>query len=116
MKKLIAFMAVAAVVNCLFAPQAQARPQYSSALKTAYPDNKHVKAEKNCGVCHGGENGKDKKMVSDYGKALSKAIGAKNEKAAEKIAAGIKAAGAEKEGDKTYDAILKAGDLPKPAK
>ena len=116
MKKLIAFMAVAAFASCLFATQAQARPQYAGALKKAYPDNTKVNAEKNCGVCHGGENGKDKKMVSDYGKALAEAIGAKNCKDEAKIAAGIKTAGEKKEGEKTYDAILKAGDLPAAAK
>ncbi len=116
MKKFIAFLTVAAVVSCLFAPQAQARPQYAGALKKAYPDNTKVNAEKNCGVCHGGENGKDKKMVSDYGKALAEAIGAKNCKDDAKINAGIKAAGEKKEGEKTYDAILKAGDLPAAAK
>lgn len=116
MKKLIAFMAVAAVVSCLFAPTAQARPQYGGGIKKAYPDNAKVNVEKNCGVCHGGENGKDKKMVSDYGKALAEAIGGKNEKDAEKIAEAFKKAGEKKEGDKTYDAILKAGDLPAAAK
>lgn len=112
MKKLIAFVAVAAIVSCLFAPSVQARPQYASALKKAYPDNTKVNAEKNCGVCHGGENGMNKKMVSDYGKALAQAIGAKNCKDDAKVVAGIQAAGEKKEGEKTYDAILKAGDLP----
>lgn len=116
MKKFIAFLAVAAVVGCLCAPQAQARPQYAGALKKAYPDNTKVNAEKNCSVCHGGENGKDKKAVSDYGKALAEAIGAKNCKDEAKIAAGIATAGEKKEGEKTYDAILKAGDLPAAAK
>ena len=116
MKKFIAFLAVAAVVGCLCAPQAQARPQYAKALKTAYPDNTKVNAEKNCGVCHGGENGMNKKMVNDYGKALAEAIGAKNCKDEAKIAAGIAAAGEKKEGEKTYDAILQAGDLPAAAK
>ena len=116
MKKFIAFLAVAAVVSCLFAPQAQARPQYASALKKAYPDNTKVNAEKNCGVCHGGVNGMNKKAVSDYGKALAEAIGAKNCKDEAKVKAGIATAGEKKEGEKTYDAILKAGDLPAAAK
>ncbi len=116
MKKLIAFMAVAAVVSCLFASSAQARPQYGGGIKKAYPDNTKVNVEKNCGVCHGGENGMNKKMVSDYGKALAEALGAKNEKDAAKVAEGFKKAGEKKEGEKTYDAILKAGDLPAAAK
>ena len=33
MKKLIAFMAVAAIVSCLFASNAQARPQYGGGIK-----------------------------------------------------------------------------------
>ena len=113
MKKFVTFMAVAALANCVFAPLAQARPQYAKALGEHYADNKLV-AEKKCGVCHG-EGGKNKKVVSDYGKALAEALGAKNEKDEAKLAAGIKAAGAKKEGDKTYDAILKAGELPKAA-
>ena len=116
MKKLISFMAVAAIVSCLFASNAQARPQYGGGIKKAYPDNTKVNVEKNCGVCHGGENGMDKKKVSDYGKALAEALGAKNEKDAAKIAEGFKAAGWKKEGEKTYDEILKAGELPAAAK
>ena len=116
MKKFIAFLAVAAVVGCLCAPQAQARPQHASNLKKLYPDNTKVNVEKNCGVCHGGVNGANKKMLSDYGKALAEAIGVKNCKDEAKNAAGFKAAGEKKEGEKTYDEIFKAGDLPAAAK
>ena len=115
MKKFIAFLAVAAVVSCLFASQAQARPQYGGGIKKAYPDNAKVNVEKNCGVCHGGVNGADKKKVSDYGKALAEALGGKNVKGDDKVADGITKAGEKKEGEKTYDEILKAGELPKAA-
>ncbi len=114
MKKILSFMAVAAFASCLFAPQAQARPQYAGALKEAYSENTAV-AEKKCAICHGKE-GKDKKVVSDYGKALAEALGTKNEKDAEKLKAGIAKAGEKKQGEKTYDEILKAGELPEAAK
>lgn len=113
MKKIIACLAIAAVASCLLAPQAQARPQYHGALKAAYPDNTLV-AEKKCGVCHG-KGGMDKKAVNDYGKVLAEAIGAKNCKDEAKLKEAIKAAGEKKEGDHTYDSILKGGKLPKAA-
>ncbi len=119
MKKFISFMAVAALVSCLFAPQAQARPQYAGALKETYPDNKLV-AEKKCGVCHG-KGGMDKKVTSDYAKALAEALGGKNVKEKDKLAEGFKKVGAEKvdpkkDDSKTYNEIFKAGELPAPAK
>ena len=113
MKKFVSFLALAAFASCLFAPQAQARPQYNKALGESYKENKLI-GEKKCGVCHG-KGGMDKKVVSDYGKALVEALGGKNIKDVEKLAEGIKKAGEEKEGDKTYDEIFKAGELPKPA-
>jgi len=113
MKKFVSFLALAAFASCLFAPHAQARPQYNKALGEAYKENAAVK-EKKCGVCHG-KGGSDKKALSDYGKALAEALGAKNEKDVEKIAAGLKKAGEAKEGEKTYDEILTAGELPKAA-
>ena len=113
MKKFVSFLAVSAFASCLFAPQAQARPQYDKALKAHYSENTAVK-EKKCGVCHG-KGGMDKKVVNDYGKALAEAIGAKNCKDEAKIKEGLSKAGEKKEGEKTYDEILKAGELPKAA-
>ena len=115
MKKIISCLAIAAVASCLLAPQAQARPQYHGAVKEAYTDNALV-GEKKCGVCHGhGGDGKDKKVVNDYGKALGAALGAKNEKDAAKLKAAVTKAGEGKEGDATFDSILKGGKLPKAA-
>ena len=115
MKKIISCLAIAAVASCLLAPQAQARPQYHGAVKEAYPDNALV-GEKKCGVCHGhGGDGKDKKVISDYGKAFGEAAGAKNQKDADKLKAAVKTAGEKKEGDATFDSILKGGKLPKAA-
>ena len=114
MKKLIACMVVAAFASCLSAPQAQARPQYNKALGETYKENKLI-GEKKCGVCHG-KGGMDKKVVSDYGKALAEALGKKNEKEVEKIAEGFKKVGEKKQGEKTYDEIFKAGELPEAAK
>lgn len=115
MKKILSFMAVATFATCLFAPQAQARPQYLKGLEEHYSTNKTL-GEKKCGVCHGKE-GKDKKVVNDYGKALAEALKPmKNEKDAAKLKAGIEKAGEQKQGEKTYDEILKAGELPEVAK
>ncbi len=112
MKKFASFV-VLAIVAGLFASQAEARPDYLKGATKAHPDNKKV-AELKCAVCHG-ELGKNKKKVSDYGKALSEALGAKNVKDETKIAEAIKKAGEKKEGEKTYDEIFKAGELPKAA-
>jgi len=114
MKKFVSFLVLVAFASCLFAPYAQARPQYNKALGVVYKDNKVI-GEKKCGVCHG-KGGMDKKVVSDYGKALAEALGKKNEKDEAAIEAGIKKAGEKKQGEKTYDAILKAGELPEAAK
>ena len=117
MKKILSFMAIAAFASCLFAPQAQARPQYLKALKDAYTENTAI-GEKKCAACHDkeGKEGKDKKVISEYGKALAEALGAKNEKDADKLKAGVAKAGEKKQGEKTYDEILKAGELPEAAK
>lgn len=112
MKKIAVFVAVAAVAG-LFASQAHARPDYVKGLKKAYASNTAI-GEKNCGVCHG-EGGKNKKVINAYGKALGEALGAKMVKDEEKIAGAIKKAGEGKEGEKTYDEILKGGGLPKAA-
>jgi cytochrome c553 len=88
---------------------AQARPGYLKAFKTTYKDV--AKANKvTCAACH---PVKDKKVRNDYGKALGKNIGKKNEKDAKKIAAGLKKTEKNKNKDgKTFGSILEAGKLP----
>lgn len=114
MKKFAAIVALVAIAGLFVvsAPeQAEARPQYLKAFVGQYDIAKAK--ELKCGVCHG-EGGKKKKVLSDYGKALGKAIGAKNCKDADTINAGLKKAEGEKAAgsDKTYGEILKGGELP----
>ena len=112
MKKLV-FCAVAAAVAMVLtsAPkQAEARPQYLKSFTEKY-DIAEAK-ELKCGVCHG-EGGKNKKAVSEYGKALGKALGGKNVKGADDIAAALRDAEKGDAGDgKTFGDILKSGKLP----
>lgn len=104
MKNLMFGLAAVAIVGFFAAApqQAEARPQYLKAFMGKY-DIAEAK-EKKCGVCHG-EGGKNKKVVSDYGKALGKALGKKNVKSADDIAAAL----GKIEGD--YPG-LKEGKLP----
>ena len=74
MKKFFSFLAIAALASCLYAPQAQARPQYVKGLQEAYSKNTAI-GEKKCGVCHG-KGGADKKVVSDYDKTYADIFGA----------------------------------------
>jgi len=88
---------------------AQARPQHLKAFKATYP--KVVEGNKvTCAVCH---PKKSKKVRNDYGKALGKNIGKKNEKNAKKIAEALKKTEKNKNKDgKTFGSILEAGKLP----
>lgn len=116
MRKLGVFLCAACAAAILMpgAP-AQARPQYNKAFKETY--GKKVGDDKvNCGVCHG-DGGKNKKVVSDYGKALAEALGAKNEKDEKKIVEGLNTvAKKEYEKGKTYGDLIEGGQLPPPAK
>lgn len=112
MKNLMFVLASVAIVGLFSAApqQAEARPQYLKAFTGKY-DIAEAK-EKKCGVCHG-EGGKNKKTVSEYGKALGKALGAKNVKSADDIATALDAAAKADAGDgKTFDDFLKEGKLP----
>ena len=116
MRKLGAFLCAACAVAILMpgAP-AQARPQYNKAFKETY--GKKVGDDKvTCGVCQGA-GAKKKKVVSDYGKALAEALGAKNEKDEKKIVDALNTvAKKEYEAGKTYGSLLEKGELPPPAK
>ncbi len=113
MRSLKMVIAVAVVAGFVaLAPQVQARPQYLKAFGDKYGDLKAAADEKKCGVCHG-KGGMDKKVVSDYGKAVAAALGAKNEKDVEKIAAALTTVEGQDAGDgKTWGELLKAGLPP----
>jgi hypothetical protein len=62
----------------LFAPDAQARPQYKSVFQKMYPKVEKVGTKKvGCSVCH---PQKSKKTRNHYGAALQEALDKKNEK------------------------------------
>ena len=90
--------------------QAQARPQYFKAFAAMYPDFK-VDAAVKCAVCH---KPPDKKSRNDYGAAVGKSLGSKNQKDPDMINAALEKAAAEPsptEG-KTFGDLIKDGTLP----
>lgn len=97
--------------------QAEARPQYRTQFKKTYPDlaKKQGKAV-NCLVCHEKkDDGKpDNKKRNIYGKALTKAVGKKNQKDKKKIEEALKKTEKEKSAikDMTFGDLIKAGKLP----
>jgi hypothetical protein len=105
---------------CLFAivaltgDSASARPKYASVLSKAYPDltKKHGKNNKlACAVCH---PSKSKKKRNNYGVAVGKNVGKKNQSDLELIKKAIIKAEKEKsktEG-KTFGDLIKALELP----
>ncbi|WP_437187970.1 hypothetical protein SH668x_001385 [Planctomicrobium sp. SH668] len=119
MKKLNLFVAMlvcGAVVVLATSKNAEARPQYLKALTEKYEKVAEKANELKCGVCHG-EGGKNKKTVSDYGKALGSALGEKNVKGEEALAKALDKAAEGDAGDgKTFGDLLKEGTLPAAAK
>ena len=115
MKKLLTLAACCAVASLMFlsAPkQADARPQYLKAFIGKYDKVASEAGDLKCGVCHG-EKGKNKKVLSDYGKALGEALGKKNVKDADDIEKALETAGAKDSGGgKTYSDLLSSGKLP----
>lgn len=119
MKKCAAFLALSAVAAMFVAgaPQrAEARPQYLKAFLAKY--DIAAANELKCGVCHG-EGGKNKKVTSEYGQALFKALGGKEDggvncKDEAKIGASLGKCESEKPNGsgETFGEILKAGKLP----
>jgi hypothetical protein len=114
MRKLVTCVAALAVVGVLTtsAPKrADARPEYQKAFLEKYSKLSDEDKEKKCLICHG----KEKKMRSDYAKAIEKALGAKNVKDMDKINAALtEVEGKEYEDGKTYGSLLNSGKLPPP--
>lgn len=118
LKSIGRFAIAGAVLFSLFvtvSKNATARPNYLKAFNAAYPDlvKKHGKNGKlTCAVCHP-KTEKSKKKRNDYGAALTKSLGKKNETDKDKIKEALTKA--EKESNKakkTYGELIKAGDLP----
>ena len=107
--------------GCLFAlfitsaQEASARPQYSKALASAYPDlaKKHgTNGKLSCAVCHPTKN---KKKRNNYGVALGKALGAANVKDADAVIAAIKKIESETSATAagiTFGSLIEVGNLP----
>lgn len=109
-KKALGLAVVATLAMSGFMQQAQARPQYVKAFTGLYPDNKAA-AEAKCGICH---PVMDKKERNDYGIALTKLLGEKNQKDEAKIKEALQKAEGEKSGTagKTFGELIKEGKLP----
>ncbi|MCP4174666.1 MAG: hypothetical protein GY758_28275 [Fuerstiella sp.] len=106
--------------TCLFAivaltgDSASARPKYQQVISKHYPEltAKHGKSGKlSCAVCH---PSKSKKKRNNYGVAMGKNVGKKNQSDLEIIKAAIVKAEKEKSATegKTFGDLIKAGELP----
>jgi hypothetical protein len=112
---------VAGLLLATTAQQADARPQYLRWWVQEYPtvakknEIKPVGA-KNCNVCH--EAGKAKQVRNDYGKAIQKALGAKNVREKDTFDEALKAVAKEKSPtpDKSFGDLLQNDELPVPPK
>lgn len=106
----LAGVAVAFVLACLLSGKAKARPGYMKAFVKKYPTVAAAAKKAKCGTCH---FGKSKKNRNDYGKALGKHLGKKNQKNPKLIDAALdKAAKEKKKGDTTFGDVIKSGKLP----
>lgn len=99
--------------------EAHARSQYQKQMGKLYPallkekgSGEEGKKKFKCSVCH---PGKTKKKRNDYGVALSKAIGKKNEKDTDKIKKAFEKVAKEKstkDKAKTYGELIEEKKLP----
>lgn len=108
---------VAAALFVVTGSDALARPKYLMVLNSTYPDlaKKHgTDGKLTCAVCHPSDNNKDKKIRNNYGTAVGKAVGKKNETMEDKIKEALTKAEAEKSATegKTFGDLIKAGELP----
>lgn len=92
-----------------------ARPKYRTVFQKTY--TKVAENEKiTCFACHGktADGKMDKEKRNNYGQALGKAIGKKNEKADDAIKAAMSKIEKEKSAEegKTFGDLLEAGKLP----
>jgi len=102
--------ALAAAVFVSGPDDADARPQYLKAFAVKYKNLTSQAKKQKCNVCH---YGKKKKNRNDYGEALMKHVGKKNQKDPKKIDEALEKAAKEKKSkDKTFGDLIKAGKLP----
>ena len=96
------------------APSAEARPKYKSEFQKLYPDlvKKLGKTKVGCNVCHP-KTEKSKKKRNDYGVALTKILGKKNETDVAKIKMALEKVAKEKnKASEVFGDKIKAGKLP----
>jgi mono/diheme cytochrome c family protein len=119
MKNVVSLLALVAFVGAIvvsLSDSANARPQYHKAFAEKYAKVADQANEIKCGVCHG-DGGKNKKQISDYGKALAEALAMKNQKDVDAINKGLDTVAAKECGDgKTFGDLLNDGKLPPPHK
>ncbi|MFK7820344.1 MAG: hypothetical protein AB8G99_16605 [Planctomycetaceae bacterium] len=118
-KVALSLSAALMVVGMMDTPEANARTQYQKQMGKIYPDllKKHGTGKEgakkfSCKVCH---PGKTKKKRNDFGVALTKAMGKKNQKDEAKIKEAFEKVAKEKSGKdkaKTYGELIKDGKLP----
>jgi len=90
--------------------RAEARPQYLKAFATKYKNLTAQAKKVKCNVCH---FGKKKKNRNDYGEALMKHVGKKNQKDPKIIDKALTKTESEKKSKGvTFGSLIKAGKLP----
>lgn len=103
---------------------ADARPKYFARFMERYGEDIPAVGEMRCAICHGGENGANKKITSTYAQAffhqLEEAGGEKNCMDEDMIDAALEAvedveSDADNEDGPTYGEIFAEGQLPAPA-
>lgn len=107
----VSLFGAALAVAMVMSGQAEARPQYLKAFAAKYQNLLSQAKKQKCAVCH---CGKTKKMRNDYGKALMKHVGKKNQKDKAIINAALGKAEKDKKPatKKTFGDLIKAGKLP----
>ncbi len=114
MRKFGTWMMIAAVFGIVFSAQprpVEAQKAYFDAFVAKYENVAEEAKAKKCAVCHG----KQKKMRSDYAKALEEALGEKKVKDKDKINAALDEVAEMENGDgDKYGDLLADGKLPAP--
>ena len=120
MKGLMKVLMVTGVVAGLamgFSGTVEARMPYKKQFEALYPDVVKANGKDGavtCNVCHEAGEGKTKKDRNNYGQALAKILGGKEEKDLAKVKEALTKTEKEKSAveDKTFGDLLKEGKLP----
>lgn len=93
---------------------AEARPQYFKAFAKKYTNLKAKVKKTKCFTCHQKtDDGKRSKKKNEYGAALTKLVGKKNQKDPEAIEKALTTAESKKNAKGvTFGSLIKAGKLP----